>query len=225
MQPDKNKNDESQSKGGRYPEKNAKFFTLKGNRSDELEILKMEFGADGVDFFVSVYETLCISDYFIYEFQNKHKLQLLAKKKDIEKELFLKILKFGVEELGLFNKELYAKGYIFSEAFLNTFDSGGLFKSRTITATDVRNKVNELISDVNHQLTNVEPRLTEVNPQPTSVEGLILNNSKTEDSKEEEKRKKENTIRDKLNNTRESEDDITKAKKLPFSSPEGDLPF
>lgn len=210
----KNSNqEEPANKGGRYPEKNAKFFTMKGNRSDELEILKMEFGADGIDFYVSVFETLCVSDYFIYHFQNKHKLQLLAKKKEIEKERFLEILKFCVDELFLFNKELYEKGYIFSETFLNTFESGGLFKSRTITAEDVRNQVKTLLAELNRQLTQVNPNLASV--QDPILKDITINDTKekVEDSKQKESISKVET---KSNNTRASENIKGESEKTDF---------
>lgn len=180
----KTTNDESQNKGGRYPELSAKFFTLSGHRSDDLEILKMQFGSEGIDFYVSVFETLCVSPYFIYEFQNKHKLELLARKKDIDKERFLDILKFSVEELGLFNKPLYEKGFIFSEAFLNSFDGAGLFRNRTMTADDVRNKVKELLGEANIHL-------TAFNSESSSVKAPILNNSIEEERKEEKTPSKE----------------------------------
>lgn len=216
-------NSEEPNKGGRYPEKNAKFFTMKGNRSDELEILKMNFGADGVDFYVSVFETLCVSDYYIYEFQNKHYLQLLAKKKDIEKERFLEILKFCVYELNLFNKDLYEKGFIFSEVFLNTFDSGGLFKSRTITADDVRSQVKTLLTELN-------PQLAEVKPGPASVEVPKVKNTITDEKKEktEDSKQKKGIPKPEADssNTRESLNIKSENPDIDFSQgSEEELPF
>ena len=213
MSKDKTNNDESQNKGGRNPKYNAEFFTLKGHRSDELEILKMQFGADGIDFYVSVFETLCVSDYFIYPFKKEHMLQLLAKKKDIEVARFLEILKYCVEELELFDKKLYEKGYIFCDAFVRAFDGAGLFYGRKMTIEDIMERVNEIrnpkpLNEISPPLTQVNQILTELNPTPASVEPPKVNNSITDNSreKEEESIKKQKNSKEEinLNKTRES---------------------
>jgi hypothetical protein len=216
--------DESQNKGGRYPKYNAEFFTMKGNRSDELAILKMEFGPDGIDFYVSVFETLCEQDFFIYEFQNKYKLQLLAKKKEIPQERFLEILQFCVEELALFNEGLYKKGFIFSEAFLNQFDSAGLFKNRTMSAEDVRSRVKELLGEVNM-------KLVEGNQNSGSVKSPIvkntIGNSSTEKGKEKkEKNNKEPEMeRDKKESLYDKDKNPSEKKDSDTEDDEFELPF
>jgi hypothetical protein len=230
MSKTKNESEDSANKGGRYPEYTAKFFTMKGNRPDELEILKMEFGSEGVDFYVSVFETLCTSEYFIYPFKDKYNLQLLAKKKGFDKERFLEILKFCVEERTLFDKQLYDKGYIFSSEFLNTFDNGGLFKNRTMTADDVRKRVKELLGEVNLPLTDAKQPLTEVNPRPGSVEAPILNKTITDNSKEEieERIKKEKISKGEIDvyKTRESLKEKSEFPNIDFSADmDEDLPF
>lgn len=188
--------EESQNKGGRNPKYNAEFFTMPGYRSEELDMLKMKFGAEGVDFFVSVFEKLCVTDYFIFHFDNNNKLELLAKQKDINKELFLEILKYSVEEVGLFNKELYEKGYIFSEAFLKTFEGAGLFQKRSMKMTDVLLKVKEIIegkqlSELNSMLKEANHPLAEVKSEPASVQVPKEKETIADNSEEREENKKE----------------------------------
>jgi hypothetical protein len=230
MSKNSNESEETTNKGGRYPEYTAKFFTMQGNRPDELEILKMEFGSEGVDFYVSVFETLCTSNHFIYPFKDKYNLQLLAKKKDFDKDRFLEILKFCVEERALFDRQLYEKGYIFSSSFLNTFDNAGLFRNRTMTADDVRNKVKELLGEANQPLSEASQPLTELNPKPGSVEAPILNNTITDNSKEEkdDRIKKEKISKGETDvyNTRESLKEKSEPPKIDFTPDmDEDLPF
>jgi hypothetical protein len=125
------------NRGGRAAKKSADYFPMPGHRTDELKELKLAKGSEGIDAYLSVFEKLCVSEYFIWHYSKEYKLRVFAKDNGFDPEIFKIILEYMVEELDLFDKKLYQCGYIFSYSFVDQFEQAGLFAQRKIKAFDI----------------------------------------------------------------------------------------
>ncbi len=133
---------EVKNKGGRIPNLAADYYTMRGVRSPQLKYLKMKFGSEGIDFYVSCSEQLCQSNHFLWHFDCKYQLEVFLTEKIFDQDRFKEILKFSVVELGLFDLPLYENGYLFSTEFVARFDQAGLFTQRTVKAKQILEYVN-----------------------------------------------------------------------------------
>ncbi len=133
---------EIKNKGGRLAKANAQYFSMSGTRSTVLQYLKMKFGSSGVDFYISCFEVLCVSDYFLWHFDLRFQFEVFLKDKGFDEKQFIEMLSFSVNELNLFDKPLHTNGYLFSLEFVKGFDLAGLFSQRSIKAMDILNYVN-----------------------------------------------------------------------------------
>jgi hypothetical protein len=128
---------ENQKKGGRIAKSNAEYFTMPGHRSDELRALKLEKGSLGVDIYLAIYEKICVSDYFLWNYLKQYKLKVFATDNGFDPIEFCEILEYMVTELGLFDTDLYNQGFVFSRQFVLQFAAAGLFMNRKIKAEDI----------------------------------------------------------------------------------------
>src|SRR5574338_910000 len=101
-------------KGGRIAKTNAEYFTLPGHRSDELKAIKLSKGSVGVDIYLTVFEKICVSEYFTWHFNKKYKLHVFSSENQFNSDVFDDVVEYMVDELELFDKQLYQKGYLFS---------------------------------------------------------------------------------------------------------------
>ncbi len=134
-----------ENKGGRIAKTNAEYFTLPGHRTDELKAIKLEKGSEGVDIFLTVFEKICVSEYFVWNYKRKYKLRVFSAENNFEPDVFEQVINFMVEELELFDKVLYLNGYLFSKQFVEQFNAAGLFGQRKVKATDIYQHVEALI--------------------------------------------------------------------------------
>lgn len=175
------------SKGGRKQRFNADYFGVPAKPTDEQKALMLKFKNEGLTFYFSIFQKLCGEDYFLWHFEKMYKLLVFADEFQFSVERFKEILDYAVNDVELFDKELYECGYIFSLPFVKNFDNAGLFAERKCNMEVIQKHI-ETVKKQKRERKQSEPKANEIIPEQIKGDKTTADQSERKEIKDKGKK-------------------------------------
>lgn len=131
------------NKGGRTPDNVPFYFILMNQRPASWYYVFNRYGHVGTATLLSLCEYMSKSKYFRLQLDSTF-YAVMERDHRITKEQFTEIVEYAINEVKLYDRFLYDRGYLFSIELLRNYHNSGYFRNRKYKATDILKAINYL---------------------------------------------------------------------------------